>query len=180
MSQEVTEVLRHLNGNLQPVYLLGQGAFGQVYTAEHHFYKTKIAVKIEWREVNGAINDHGFSMLLREAKILIAIWTKLRTPSVKEIKSTSKFHYLVMERLDPNVNSLLRNCDHRFSLKTTLMIFDQAVSRLETLHGSGFLHRDVKPYNFVVGNDQSQEHVYVIDFTISKAYTNRDGKTWLT
>lgn len=180
MKQEIPEVLRHLNGKLEIDYLIGQGAFGQVYAASHQTYKKKLAVKIEWRETNENSNGEGFSMLLREAKILMALRNKPGYPSVKEFKSASQFHYLVMDRLGPNVNSLLKYCGQKFSLKTSLMIFDQAVVRLQTLHETGFLHRDVKPDNLVVGNEQSQDQVYLIDFGISKPYKNRDGKNLVT
>ena len=179
MKQDAPPALRNPHGNLALSCLIGQGAFGQVYAAEHLTYKKKLAVKVEWREVDRVVNEQGFSMLLREAKILMAMRTKSGFPSVKEFKSTDKFHYLVMDRLGPNVNSLLKFCNQKFSLKTTLMIFDQAVLRLETLHGAGFLHRDVKPDNFVVGDEHNQEHLYLIDFGVSKAFKNSDGSACL-
>ena len=42
------------------------------------------------------------------------------------------------------------------------------LSRLEFIHSKGYIHRDVKPENFVVGLDQEAKTLYLIDFGLSK------------
>lgn len=41
-------------------------------------------------------------------------------------------------------------CGNSFSLKTTLMIADQTLQRLEVMHNKNYLHRDIKPENLVM------------------------------
>ena len=45
----------------------------------------------------------------------------------------------------------------------------QALERLEYIHSKNYLHRDIKPGNFLIGNpDKSQ--IYLIDFGNAKKY----------
>eukprot|EP00968_Pinguiococcus_pyrenoidosus_P013924 scaffold1272_cov250-Pinguiococcus_pyrenoidosus.AAC.16 len=63
----------------------------------------------------------------------------------------------------------------RFSLKTALMIAEQLIARLEYVHTKHFIHRDVKPDNFLIGLGRRQNLIYVIDFGLAKKY--RDPRT---
>ena len=51
------------------------------------------------------------------------------------------------------------------------------ISRLEFIHLRNFLHRDVKPDNFLIGTGKNKNLVYAIDFGLAKKY--RDSKTGL-
>jgi len=44
------------------------------------------------------------------------------------------------------------------------------VRRVEYLHNLNFIHRDMKPDNFLMGLDKNNSKVYVIDFGLSKKY----------
>lgn len=49
------------------------------------------------------------------------------------------------------------------------------VQRLEYLHNNHFIHRDMKPDNFLVGVGKKEYMLYMIDFGLAKRY--RDPKT---
>lgn len=51
----------------------------------------------------------------------------------------------------------------------------EQLQRLEFIHSRHFLHRDVKPDNFLIGIGKKQHFVYVIDFGLAKRF--RDPKT---
>lgn len=63
----------------------------------------------------------------------------------------------------------------KFSVSTILQIGLQIINRLEAIHKKGFVHRDIKANNFMVGRADRNKIVYVIDFGLSKRY--RDPKT---
>ncbi|KAL7713114.1 non-specific serine/threonine protein kinase [Entamoeba marina] len=54
------------------------------------------------------------------------------------------------------------------------MLADQCIKRIQIVHDKCFIHRDIKPDNFVMGI-QTSNVVYVIDFGLSKKY--KDQKT---
>lgn len=62
-------------------------------------------------------------------------------------------------------------------MKTVLLLADQILQRLEFLHTNHFLHRDIKPDNFLMGlaAKKSAHIVHIIDFGLSKRY--REPKT---
>jgi serine/threonine protein kinase len=50
------------------------------------------------------------------------------------------------------------------------------VDRIEVLHKHGFIHRDIKPQNYIIGKSSKKANVvYLIDFGLSKRYL--DPKT---
>lgn len=42
------------------------------------------------------------------------------------------------------------------------------IDRIQTLHELGYIHRDIKPDNFVVGRKEKNDTIYCIDFGLSK------------
>ena len=52
---------------------------------------------------------------------------------------------------------------------------DQMIQRIEFVHSRFFIHRDIKPDNFLIGRNGLQYYIYLIDFGLAKRY--RDPKT---
>jgi serine/threonine protein kinase len=63
-----------------------------------------------------------------------------------------------------------RPSDKRFTISTTLNIGIQIITRLEMIHRKGFVHRDIKANNFMMGRAEKSKVVYIIDFGLAKRY----------
>lgn len=82
---------------------------------------------------------------------------------------------MVMDTLGASLEELFRKCNRKFSLKTVLMLADQMIQRIEYIHSRLYLHRDIKPDNFLMGLGKRSHYVYVIDFGLTKRY--RDSRS---
>ena len=91
----------------------------------------------------------------------------LKYPKEKKIKESN---VLVMELLGSDIESLFCKQGGHFSLKTVLMLAEQFLNRVEYLHSKHYVHRDLKPDNFLMGTGESGTTVYLADFGVTKRY----------
>lgn len=107
-------------------------------------------------------------------------------PSVYFYGTEGDYNCMVIDMLGPSLEDLFDYCKRKFSLKTVLMVGDHMIQRLEKVHEKCFLHRDIKPDNFLMGLGSNQHLVYMIDFGLAKRYKDprtgehipyRDGKS---
>jgi serine/threonine protein kinase len=96
-------------------------------------------------------------------------------PQVHWFGVEGDYNAMVMDLLGPSLEDLFVFCKRKFSLKSVLMIGDQMIQRIEFLHNNHFIHRDMKPDNFLVGINKKANLVYMIDYGLAKRF--RDPKT---
>lgn len=98
-------------------------------------------------------------------------------PFIRWFGSQNEYNALVMDLLGPSLEDLFNFCERRFSYKTVVLLADQLITRLEYLHAKSFIHRDVKPDNFLMGIGRRGNQVNIIDFGLAKRF--RDPRTHL-
>ena len=138
---------------------LGEGSFGKVYKAEYN--NEYYALKFEKKK-------KGQTLLENEATIM----TYLKGPNIPLIKSfgySGDYNILVMQLLDKSLEDIF-NKRTKFSVKTTCMLGYQMVTVLQYIHDRHIIHRDIKPDNFVMGANENNAHLYLLDFGLAKKY----------
>ncbi|XP_024023855.1 casein kinase 1-like protein 3 [Morus notabilis] len=147
---------------------IGSGSFGEIYLATHVDTREIVAVKIE-------NNKTKHPQLLYEAKVYNILKHGSGVASIRWSGVDADDNVLVIDLLGPSLEDLLVYCGRKFSLKTILMLADQMIARIQYLHSQGFLHRDIKPDNFLMGLGRKANQVYIIDFGLAKRF--RDSTT---
>jgi serine/threonine protein kinase len=77
-------------------------------------------------------------------------------PRVHHVCTDSTYNLMVMDLLGKSLEDLFVECKRRFSLKTVCMLAEQMIARIEFVHSRQFLHRDIKPDNFLMGHGKKQ------------------------
>ena len=146
---------------------IGTGSFGEIFEGTDIFDNSSVAIKLEHNTVK-------YPQLLFEAKLLKSI-PGTGIPTMHWFGIAGEYNAMVMELLGQNLEDLFSYCTRNFTLKTILMITIQLLERIKHVHDNNYIHRDIKPQNFLVGKDSTAKTIYILDFGLAKRY--RDEHT---
>ena len=146
---------------------IGTGSFGEIFEGTDIFDNSSVAIKLEHNTVK-------YPQLLFEAKLLKSI-PGTGIPTMHWFGIAGEYNAMVMELLGQNLEDLFSYCTKNFTLKTILMITMQLIERIKHVHDNNYIHRDIKPQNFLVGKDTTAKTIYILDFGLAKRY--RDEHT---
>src|SRR6266508_5329086 len=144
--------------------LLGQGAMGAVYLAEDVHLRRKVAVKVLAGEL--ADDDRFRRRLLVESQLAAS----LEHPHIVPIYAAgedSDVIFLAMKYVEGYDLRALIDASDQVGDERTLTLLTQVGDALDTAHGLGLVHRDVKPANILIGAGEA-EHAYLCDFGLAR------------
>jgi len=128
----------------------------------------EVAVKME-----SSLTRH--PQLHYESKLYKLLQGGQGIPRVRYYGQENDYNVLVMDLLGPSLEDLFNYCSRRLTLKSTLMLADQLIQRVQYIHKKGFIHRDIKPDNFLMGVGRQCNKVFAVDFGLAKKF--RDSRT---
>ena len=145
---------------------LGKGGFGQLYLGRNIQQNNFVAIKVE--------EQNPRSRLINEYQIMKEISEGDGIPKVYKLHRGKKHNYLIMQLLGKSLDKLFVDMKKKFSIKTVCMLAYQMVQRIEYIHSRGYIHRDIKPGNFLIGKNIDNKKIYIIDFGLSKKYIDKN------
>uniref|UniRef100_A0A8C8CWV9 non-specific serine/threonine protein kinase n=1 Tax=Oncorhynchus tshawytscha TaxID=74940 RepID=A0A8C8CWV9_ONCTS len=157
-----------VGGKYKLVRKIGSGSFGDIYLAINITNGEEVAVKLESQKAR-------HPQLLYESKLYKILQGGVGIPHIRWYGQEKDYNVLVMDLLGPSLEDLFNFCSRRFTMKTVLMLADQMISRIEYVHTKNFIHRDIKPDNFLMGIGRHCNKLFLIDFGLAKKY--RDNRT---
>ncbi|CAI2376554.1 unnamed protein product [Moneuplotes crassus] len=162
-----------VNKRYQIVRKLGQGTFSTVYEARDRIRAIDVALKVE---KNRRRSRNGTGILNFEFKVMTALQCKTHVPRVFEyvVNEPDEDDYIAMELLGPNLTKVKKSFQRGFSQGYATRLLMQMLEGIQQVHEKGFIHRDIKASNFLLGDDN---RVVLADFGLAKVHLNqRNGK----
>ena len=154
-----------INERFKVLRRIGKGGMGVVYKARHLTLDTNVAIKVLLHQRNKDDQER----FVQEAKLA----SKVRHPNTVYISDfgflPNGCSYLVMELLSgrPLASEIIGG---PLALTRALQIGMQITRGLQAVHDKGIVHRDMKPENvFLLEQDGTSDFVKIVDFGIAKA-----------
>ena len=145
--------------------VLGRGAAGTVYDARDPVIGRRVAIKtVKLPNADDDETREELERFRREARAAGGLSHPNIVP-IFDYGETSELAYIVMEFIGGGSLTGLLKKHTRLPASEALRIMDQLLSGLQFSHEKGIVHRDVKPDNVMLTDDQT---VKIADFGIAR------------
>ena len=146
-------------GNYRLIRLLGQGGFADVYLGEHVYLKTLAAIKL----LQTRLAQDDLEVFLKEARTVSNL-VHPHIVRVLEFGVEGTTPYLVMDYAPNGTLRQRHSKGIRLAPATIVPYIKQIASALQYAHDKKLIHRDVKPENMLLGQNNE---VLLSDFGIA-------------
>ncbi len=148
------------------VRLLGQGGMGSVWVADHLRLGTRVAVKF----LAPALAKEAAPIVRFQHEAMSA--AQIKSPHVVQVFDQGVYAgeqpYMVMELLEGEDLSQRLGREGPMALGDLAQVVAQTCRALGKAHGLGIVHRDVKPDNIFLVDQDGETFVKVLDFGVAK------------
>lgn len=166
-------------GDYTLIKMIGQGALGVVYLAEHRFMKRQYALKVLPEEL---VADRGFIQRFEEEISLLSSLDHPNLVKIHNISFAQGHYFLVTDCIvddlgeSTNLTQYLTALDRRLEEDEVLHILRQVAEPLcyahqKKLGSKGFAHRNLKLNNLLIGKRRAAHtvpEIYLSDFGLSR------------
>ena len=166
-------------GKYSIVKQVGAGAMGKVYQALDPDMNRQVALKvIKWSDTDDdAGRQNKKARLLKDARNA----GSLLHPNIIAVygfEQEGDTPFIVMEFVNgPTLKGVLLGKDGKLDPKSVTRYLRQAADALDYAHRKGIIHRDIKPDNIMISEE---DNVKIADFGISKVVTGQTSGHTLT
>ena len=148
----------------------GRGGMGEVYAAEDTKLERRVALKFLRPEV--ADEPDRRARFQREARAAAA----LNHPNIVHLYSVEESEgllFITMELVQGRTLRELLDAGAQLAVPRTLAFASQMAEGLACAHAAGILHRDLKPGNVMITED---DRVKILDFGLAKLLAPASGR----
>jgi serine/threonine protein kinase len=158
-----------INGRYKLQKRIGSGTFGLVFSAKNVNTNETVAIKLE--------PTSQADTLTHEAAVLMKLSGIPGIPNLRYYGVPDHNRYMAIDLLGKSLQTVSSEYKKSVPVGIVGMYAKQMVQIIQAVHERGFVHRDIKPPNFMIGikknennEDENSDKLFLIDFGMARTY----------